>query len=126
MNYIIEINGCIQKIIWEGGLLRSIDIYKALRSCLRSTNEQEILNSLWISYPYDHARTYTKLVKKFIHGYVNWVTRKTDSLTYGVSIRKRRNLKLRIPKLPKVTYDLPLELKNRLDDSIPVHSMRLP
>ena len=38
---------------------------------------------------------------------------------------KGRNLKLEIPKLPKVTYELPLELKNRLDDSILVHSKRL-
>ena len=70
-------------------------------------------------------RTYTKLVKELILEYVNWVARKTGSLAYDVSIRKGRNLKLGIPKLPKVTYDLPLELKNILDDSIPVHSMRL-
>ena len=66
MNYIIEINGHIQKIVWEGDMLRSIDKYKALRSYLRSPNEQGILDSLWNSYPYDHARTYTKLVKEFI------------------------------------------------------------
>ena len=80
--------------------------------------------SLWNSYPYDHATTYTKPVKEFIPEYVNWVARKT-CLAYGVSIRKGRNLKLGIPKLPKVTYDLPFELKNRLDDSIPIHSMIL-
>ena len=28
MNYIIEINGRIQKIVWQWGLLRSIDNYK--------------------------------------------------------------------------------------------------
>ena len=87
--------------------------------------EQRILDYLWNSYLYDHARTYTKLVKKFIFEYVNWVARKTDSLVYGVSIRKGRNPKVGIPKLPKVTYDIPLELKNKLDDSIHVHSMRL-
>ena len=70
-------------------------------------------------------RTYIKLVKEFILEYVNWVARKTDSLAYGVSIRKERNLNLGIPKLSKITYDLPLELKNKLDDSIHVHSMRL-
>ena len=70
-------------------------------------------------------RIYTKLVKKFIPEYVNWIAKKTDSFAYGVSIRKERNLKLGIPKLSKITYDIPLELKNKLDDSIPVHSMRL-
>ena len=39
VNYKIEINGRIQKIVWYGGLLRSIDKDKALRSCLRSLNE---------------------------------------------------------------------------------------
>ena len=28
VNYIIEINGCIQKIVWEGGLLRSCNTPK--------------------------------------------------------------------------------------------------
>ena len=71
VNYIIKINGRIQKIVWEGRLLRSIDKYKALRSCLRSPNERGVLDSLWNSHPYDHKRTYTKLVKKFILEYVN-------------------------------------------------------
>ena len=39
MNYLIEINDRIKKIVWEGGLLRSIDKYKALRLCLISPNE---------------------------------------------------------------------------------------
>ena len=39
VNHIIEINGRIQKIVWEWGFLRSIDKYKALRSCLISHNE---------------------------------------------------------------------------------------
>ena len=102
-----------------------MDKYKVLRSCLRPPNEQGILDSLWNNYSYDHARTYTKLVKEFILDYVNWVARKIGSLAYGVSILKGRNLKLGIPKLPKVRYDLPLELKNILDDSILVHAMRL-
>ena len=86
-------------------LLRSIDKYKALRSCLKSPNEQGILDSLWKGYPCDHIRTYTKLVKEFIPKYLNWVSRKTGSLVYGVSIRKEKNLKLGIPKLQKVKYN---------------------
>ena len=70
--------------------MRSIDKYKALRSCLISPNEQGILDSLWNGYPYDHTRTYTKLVKEFIPEYVNWVARKTGSLVYGVSIWKEK------------------------------------
>ena len=53
--------------------MRSIDKYKALRSCLKSPNEQGVLDSLWNGYPYDHTRTYMKLVKEFILEYVNLV-----------------------------------------------------
>ena len=53
--------------------MRSIDKYKALRSCLGSSNEQGVLDFLWNGYPYDHTRTYTKLVKEFILEYVNLV-----------------------------------------------------
>ena len=45
VNHIIEINGRIQNIVLEGGLLRSIDKYNALRSCLRSPNNKGILDS---------------------------------------------------------------------------------
>ena len=45
VNHIIQINGRIQNSVWEGGLLRSIHKYKALRSCLRSPNEEGILES---------------------------------------------------------------------------------
>ena len=55
----------------ERGLLRSIDKYKALRSCLIPPNEHGILDSLWNICPYDRTRTYTKLVIEFIHEYVN-------------------------------------------------------
>ena len=111
VNHIIEINGRIQKLVCKGSLLRSIHKYKTLRLCFRSPNEQGILDSLWHNYPYDRARTYTKLVKEFIPEYVNWVVRKTGSLAYGVSIWKGRNLNFRIPRFPKVKYELPLELK---------------
>ena len=69
VNYIIEINSRIQKIVWEEDILRSIDKYKALRSCLKSSNEH-------------HVRTNTKLCKEFILEYVKWVARKTSSLVY--------------------------------------------
>ena len=71
-------------MVWEGDLLRSIDKYKDLRSCLISLKEQGILDSLWNSYPYIHTRTYKQLVKEFISEYVNLVVRKTDSLVYVV------------------------------------------
>ena len=125
VNHIIQINGRIQNSVWEGGLLRSIHKYKALRSCIKSPNEEGILDSLWKSYPYDRTRTYTKLIKEFIPKYVNWVARKTSCLAHGVSIQKGRNLKLGVPKLPKVKYELPLKLKAKLDDSIPVHYKQL-
>ena len=70
--------------------MKSIDKYKVLRSCLRSSNEQGILDSLWNNYPHDRARTYTKLVKESILEYVNLVARKIGSLMYGVSIRKEK------------------------------------
>ena len=64
--------------------------------------KKEFFIYLWNSYPYDHTRTYTKLVKEFIPEYVNWVTRKIGSFAYGMSIQKGRDLKLGIPMLPKV------------------------
>ena len=67
-------------------MLRSINKYKALRTCLKSTNEHGILDSLWNSFPYDRVKIYTKLVKDCIHEYWNWVAWKIGSLAYDVSI----------------------------------------
>ena len=92
VNHVIEINGHIQKIVGKGRLLRSSNKYKALKSYLKSPNHQGILDSLLNSYPNDHERTYTRLVKEFFPSYVNKVARKTCSLAYGVSIRKRKKL----------------------------------
>ena len=92
VNHVIEINDRIKKIVWKGRLLRSSNKYKALKLYLKSPNHQGILNSLLNSYPDDHERTYTRLVKEFFPSYVNKVARKTCSLAYGVSIRKGKKL----------------------------------
>ena len=86
--------------------------------------KRESLTPYGKSYPYDRARTYTKLVKEFIPKYVNWVERKTGCLAHGVSIQIGRNLKLEVPKLPKVKYELPLKVKEKFDDSMSFHYKR--
>ena len=51
VNHIIKINSRIQKIAWEEGLLSHVKKYEALRSGLKSPNEQGILDSLRNIYP---------------------------------------------------------------------------
>ena len=126
VNHIVEVNCRIQKIMWRGGLFTHIEKYKTLKSTLKFPNHQGILDSVWNSYPYESKRTYIRLVLDFILAYVNWIASKTHSLAYRISIRKGMKPMAGIPFFPKFKYELPLEIKIKLMQSIPVHQMHLP
>ena len=71
----------------------------------------------------DQRKAYGKLVQELIKESVNWVAIKTCRHSYGMSIQKGRKQAIGIPVLPKFNYELPLELKKRLYESLLVHRM---
>ena len=126
VNHIVEVNRRIQKIMWRGGLFTHIEKYKASKSTLKFPNHQGILNSVWNSYLDESKRTYIRLVLDFIPAYVNWIASKTHNLAYGISIRQGKKPMVGIPFFPKFKYELSLEIKIKLMQSIHVHQMHLP